>query len=104
MYGNREFIRTVLPYLNSLCSTTSTNLMPVFCCVVNQASGIEGQPPTQIKKIQDTQHMPSRSVLILTVPLHFVVIHNCIPDATLNTFQITDWKLMEDFTSMRLDS
>ena len=48
--------------------------------------------------------MPSRSVLILTVPLHFVVIHNCIPDAALNTFQITDWKLMEDFTSMRLDS
>ena len=46
----------VLPYLNSLCSTTSTNLMPVFCCVVNQASGIEGQPLTQIKKIQDAQH------------------------------------------------
>ena len=30
--------------------------MPVFCCVVNQASGIEGQPLTQIKKIQDAQH------------------------------------------------
>ena len=64
--------------------------MPVFCCVVNQASGIEGQPPTQIKKIQDTQHMPSRSVLILTVPLHFVVIHNCIPDAAL---YIPDYRL-----------
>lgn len=56
MYGNRELIQTVLLYFYSLCSTTSTNLMPVFRCVVNQASGIEGQPPTQIKKIQDTQH------------------------------------------------
>ena len=34
--------------------------------------------------------MPSRSVLILTAPLHFVVIHNCIPDAAL---YIPDYRL-----------
>ena len=48
--------------------------------------------------------MPSRSVLILTVPLHFFVIHNCIPDAAL---YIPDYRLetnVEDITCMRLDS
>ena len=63
--------------------------MPVFCCVVNQASGIEGQPPLKSRKFR-MPNMPSRSVLILTVPLHFVVIHNCISDAAL---YIPDYRL-----------
>ena len=54
----------------------------LFCCDANQASDVEGTyHPNQ--ENWGIPNMPTRSVLRLTVPLQFVVIHNCIPDATL---------------------
>ena len=47
--------------------------------------------------------MPTHSVLVLTVP------HTCCdpplhPWCLPHTFQISDWKLVEDTTCMKLDS
>ena len=51
-------------------------------------------------------NMHTLSVLILTVPLHLLgsLLYNWIPDAFPIHFQISDWKLVEDTTCMRLDS
>ena len=54
----------------------------LFCCDANQASGVEGTYHLN-QENSGIPNMPTRSVLRLTVPLQFVVIHNCIPDATL---------------------
>ena len=63
--------------------------MPAFFAVMST-----GQ--VTLKELKPNQEnsgipkMPTRSVLILTVPLHFVVILNCIPDAAL---YIPDYQL-----------
>ena len=51
-------------------------------------------------------NMHPQSVLLLTVPLHLLgsLLYNCVPDACPIHFQISDWKLVEDTTCMRLDS
>lgn len=53
----------------------------LLCCQPGKVA-LKVNPPLKSRKL-GIPNMPSRSVLILTAPLHFVVIHNCIPDAAL---------------------
>ena len=60
-----------------------------FAVLSTRQVALKVNPPLKSRKFR-MPNMPSRSVLILTVPLHFVVIHNCIPDAAL---YIPDYRL-----------
>ena len=73
-------------------------------CIRHNPSCIE-----MLRKLDSLHLIPNmhtQSVLILTVPLHLLgsLLYNCIPDACPIHFQISDWKLVEDTTCMRLDS